>query len=256
MKSHCFNKGIIYCYNNLWKYKSELTDEYFIVHQLKRDTIFLFDPNFDFKKISQRENSLIYCEEFIEGSKPVKEMCYDLEKLFNQFCDKQIRRGMNFSKRENILITDNELKEGDRLKIYNEWKDYKYTKVFRIAFNPERYLRSYQLRDIKEVNYYERIIYVNSKPYAVINFSLDDNIAFEISFASRFFDKDLRFINDLNECILINCFYDLYINHNIKIVNVGPDAGIKGLKQFKNKLPSFHNTIYSITLKKELAKLF
>lgn len=255
MKSHCFNKGIIYCYNNLWKYKSELTDNYFLVHQLKRDTIFLLDPNYDYTKISQRETALIYSETQLPGFKPIKEMCYDLSQLFNN-TDKQIRRGMNLDKRENVLIVDNEINAGDRLDIYNEWKEYKYTKVFRIAFNPERYLRSYELRNTKEVNYYERIIYIDSKPYATINFSLEDNIAFEISFTSKFFNKDLRFINDLNECILINCFYDLYKNYGITVVNVGPDAGIKGLKEFKRRFPSFENIIYSTTLKKELATLF
>jgi hypothetical protein len=52
-------------------------------------------------------------------------------------------------------------------------------------------------------------------------------------------------INDQNDCIIINCLYDLYSNHGIKYVNLGTDAGIKGLKFFKRKIPHFEKIVYS-----------
>lgn len=248
MKSHAFDRGVVYCYNNLFKYKTEQTKDYLLVHQIKRDTVFLLNPDYDYTKISQRNNVLVYCESAIADAKIINETCYNLEELFSN-PDKQTRRGTVFFNRDGVLLSETELTVGDRLNVYTAWKDYKYTKVFRIAFNPERYLRSYRLNEVKDLNIYERIIYVEKQPYAVINFSLDGDVAFEISFVSKFFDKQLRFINDLNECILIGCFYDLYKQFGIKIINVGPDAGIKGLKEFKNKINCFYNPIWSITLR-------
>lgn len=254
MNSHAFNLGIIYCYNNLWKYKHRRTDDYLIVHQLKKDNIFLFNAEYDYTKISERNAYTVYCSQKLEHSKIIKETCYDLTQLFTS-STKAVRRGITLKNRNNIFISDKELTENDRMSIFNSWKEWKNERVFRITFNPERYSRSYHLKDIKQVNYYERIVYVNFKPYAVINFSLENDIAFEISFVSKFFDKELRFINDLNECILINCFHDLYQNYGIKTVNVGPDGGLTNLKKFKDQFPHFYNPIYSISIKKELATL-
>ena len=63
----------------------------------------------------------------------------------------------------------------------------------------------------------------------------------------------LKIINDLNECILINCFYDLYKNYGIKNINPGTDAGIKGLKVLKGKFPAKQLVYYSF-ISKEVDK--
>ena len=158
---------------------------------------------------------------------------------------------MSISNRKELLFEESDAsKLYDMVEIFNTWKEYKQNdkKVFQIAFNPNRYIRTYSLKS-RELDIYEKIVYVKSIPYAVINFSKKGDRAFELSFVSKFFNKEIRFINDLNECIFINCLYDLYNNYGIKKVRPGRDGGIKGLKFFKNQFKGKDNLIYSLTLK-------
>jgi hypothetical protein len=230
-----------------------VTDDYISVKQRARTCLFLLRPGVDYEKLNLGTPLIIYSQVPLEGvSKQWKEAIYDLEALF-KLNYKELRRGISLRDRKEIEFKDStESKEDFNTihKIFTYWKDWKEAnpKVFKMTFNPNRYYRSYMLKvksPLGPLQIYEKIIYVNGEPYGVINFSIEDGVAFELSFVSRFFDPNLRFINDLSECIIISCFYDLYKNYGIKKVNVGTDAGIKGLKAFKNKIPHDYCVIYS-----------
>lgn len=241
--SHTFNRAVITAYNNLFKYPFKITKDYIQVFQSKRDTIFVLNPEYNLKQIVCKKKPLFLCETEIEGvtKKKVKEEYYDLRELFLN-PNKQIRRGMkerdNITFVEPISFISNE--------IYFDWEKHKINdpKVYRIAFNPRRYWRCSFLKEAG-FNIYEKLVLVNEQPYGVIIFSLQGDKAYELSFISRYFDKGLRIINDLNEIIIIRCFYDLWKNYQIKTVNVGVNIGNKGLSFFKKQFKGQELIIYS-----------
>ena len=112
-----------------------------------------------------------------------------------------------------------------------------------MSFNPARYYRSYELLDYG-FQIYQKIVMIKQVPYALINFALQGEYAYELSFLSLYKNTDLKLINDQNDCIIINCLCDLH-RHGIKYVNLGTSAGIKGLAFFKRKLPHFEQIVYT-----------
>jgi len=242
--SHAFNVSIIASYNNLFKNPLEIFDDGFSVIGRKKKALFVLKDH-----RWNEEMNIISETPIRECKKKTKEIVYDLKQIFTN-PTKEVRRAMSLKNRKEIRITgiDNSL---DLYKIVDEiFKDWKTAKendpkVFRIAFSPGRYLRGFYLP--RWLCNYQKIVYIKDKPYALINFSFNPNkpIAYEIGFISRFWDKDLKIINDLNFCILVNCFYDLFQNYKIEKINVGPTAGIKGLKVFKDKLPHDYQLVYS-----------
>ena len=140
----------------------------------------------------------------------------------------------------NIIFQNSEVKV-----LFEKWKEAKILspKTFRMAFSPNRYFRSCGLGD-SGFNVYQKLVKINGEPYAVINFSLEGDYAFEMTFFSLYFDKTKKIINDQNDCIFISCLYDLYTN-GIKIVNSGPANGMKGLSFFKHKLPYTKKIVYT-----------
>lgn len=240
--SHTFNKAVIAAYYNVKKYGFTETVDHIRIDQNRRSVFFLtkqtslVDMNTD--------KSCVLMSEHAVFKKKTKEVCYDLEKLFSERST-AINRGLKFSDRADVEIND--YKQDVRLDlIYNAWKKTKEEdpKTFLMTFNPARYYRSYELAD-HGFDIYQKIILVKKHPYAVINFALQGEYAFELSFLSLFRDPELKLINDQNDCIIVNCLYDLYKLHGVKYVNLGTDAGIKGLKFFKHKLPSFEKIVYS-----------
>jgi len=243
-ESHTFSKGVIAAYYNLLEYPSEVTEEVIRVKRRKDFVNFYIKP---YTAFLINEKATVYSLIPTQQTKvKTKEVIYDLEKIFTNPA-KQIRRGMTLTTRPGIQIrpitsTNREFIE----EIYNEWTQHKLEdkKTFRIAFTPKRYLRSFQLVD-KGFQIIELVVYVRGEPYGILAFEKQGDIAFELAFMSRFWRKDLKLINDLNECILVNCFFYLYNTYNIKRINTGPTAGIKGLKVFKAKMPFDELTIYS-----------
>lgn len=242
-ESHNFNKGVITAYDNLFRYSFKITPDYIQVFQNKRDKIYILNPNYDLKQIICKKIPLYLCESKIEGItiKKVKEEVYNLEELFNN-SDKQIRRGIQ--DRKDIIFVEPIISEIE--KIYKDWEQFKMNSpsVFRIAFNPKRYWRACLLKE-SGFSIYEKMILVNGKPYAIIVFYLDKDRAYELSFLSRYFDKSLRIINDLNEYILVHCMYDLWKNYGVKNVNTGVLISSKGLKFFKKQFKGQELIIYS-----------
>jgi hypothetical protein len=250
-KTHTFNKAIIASYYNLFKYPHEIIKTHILVHGIKRDVLFILDPNAIFIDTpSGKKKLVIYSETPVSGlNKKMTEVAYNLDELFGGKHGKEIRRAINVWKREDIQIRDSKLTSEDyeiKNDIFQAWKSFKQhnPKVFQISFNPDRYYRTLILKE-KGFNIYEKVISVNGRPYGVIVFSLDSDRAYELTFISKYFDKSFDVVNDLNTMIVLGCFYDLWLNHGVKTINVGTDAGIKGLKMFKHKIPSHDVIVYT-----------
>lgn len=240
--SHTFNKAVIAAYYNVKKYGFTFSDHCIVIPQNRRNVILQLNPKAVVKQEGTKQ--AVVMSEHAVFPKKTKEVCYDLEKLFSERST-AINRGLKFSDRADVEIND--YKQDVRLDlIYNGWKQTKEAdpKTFLMTFNPARYYRSYELADFG-FDIYQKLVLVKKHPYAVINFALQGEYAFELSFLSLFKDPELKLINDQNDCIIINCLYDLYKLHNVKYVNLGTDAGIKGLKFFKHKFPHFENVVYS-----------
>ena len=240
--SHTFNKAVIAAYNNVKKYGYTATDDYIRVDQSQRSVFFILNPDMDLSSLKSDKKMMLLCESPI-FKKKTKEVCYDLSLIFNEDTTAN-KRGVKFTDRPEAKIVD--YKKDQRLdQLYAGWKKTKEEdpKTFLMTFNPPRYLRSYELLD-HGFEVYQKLVLVRDKPYAVINFALQGSMAYEMSFLSLFKDPDLKLINDQNDCIIINCLHDMY-TRGIGLVNLGTDAGIKGLKFFKHKLPSFEKVVYS-----------
>lgn len=246
--SHTFNPAVITAYNNLTRYRFNFTEDYLLIYGIKKNTLFLLNPEFGYFQVAADvcENTskpiVVLSEvktEFL--SKKITEIEYDLKTLFDSN-DKQIRRGVRLAQNRDIQIKDTDNLETN-LTLFDKWKEYKLNdpKVFRISFTPDRYRRTYLLKELG-FHIFEKIVYVKEKPYAVINFAINRDRAYELSFVSLFFDPELKLMNDLNDCIIIYCMHQMYLHHGIKYVNLGTDAGIKGLRFFKRQ---FHyNPVY------------
>lgn len=240
-ESHTFSKGVIAAYYNSINYET-LVEPYFIAVNRKKDTVcfLLQSERIIFEKIGK--NDTVYSQVKTElCKKKTKEVIYNLDETFTN-PSKQVRRSIKLTERKEILQSET---VGVIDELYNEWQSHKMNdgKTYRISFTPKRYLRAFQLKE-KGFNIYDTMYYVNGTPYGALCYEVQGDIAFELAFISRFWRKDLKICNDLNELILIHSFYELW-KKGIKRVNVGPVAGIKGLRVFKNKLPHKYVEIYS-----------
>ena len=244
-KSHTFNRAVIASYNNVAKYGFTHTEDYIRIDQSKRSLILVLNKDFDVSKINSDKKLLCLCESPIY-SKKTKEVCYNLDDLFSTESS-AVNRGIKFSKRPQVTIADYHKVDQTLDEIYNGWKHAKETdgKTFLIAFNPARYHRSYVLKE-SGYNIYQKLILINKEPYALINFAIQDDIAYELSFLSLFYDKRLKLVNDQNDSIMIHSLYELYKLYGIKNVNLGTAAGIKGLAFFKKKFPFTEKIVYSV----------
>lgn len=243
--SHTFNPGVVCAYNNLVKYVYVIDRDSITIEQLRKRTVLLLNPESDFV-----DDSVVYCEEpFLGAGKKIKEVVYDLHSIFIK-PSKEIRRGIHVNERKDVVIIDY-IQPGDFTSVYKlfeDWVEHKNAdpKVFHITFSPTRYANSLYLKD-KLPNIYHKNVYIKEELYATLVFHLnpETKIAYELTFFSKFWDTNLKLINDLNFCILIWCFHDLYAYYGIRSVNVGTAAGIKGLTLFKNKIPHSYNIVYN-----------
>ena len=242
--SHSFNRAVIASYNNVAKYGFVATSDFIRIDQSRRSLFFILNDKISVESLEQPKKPVFLCEQPV-FSKKVKEVCYDLDLLFSEK-GSAINRGIKFSDRVDVKISDYIKTDAILDHIYSGWKETKESdkRVFLISFNPARYYRSYMLKSCG-YNIYQKLITIREQPYALINFAIDGDRAYELSFLSLFKDKSLRLINDQNDCIIINCLYDLHTNFGIKSVNLGTHAGIKGLAFFKKKLPHYEVVVYS-----------
>ncbi len=250
-ESHNFSKGVIAAYYNGMEYPMEVVKDWFIRVKRKKDYVYfclknsqVFNDKLFLKTIDSNKATIYSKEKTLLTPKKTKEVVYDLTQIFVDNPAKNIKRAWNLDYRADIGIR--EIQPLDDVKgLYDEWVAHKMAdpKVFRISFTPKRYIRSFQLKGLG-FNIWDQAYFVNGELYATICYEVQGDTAFELAFISKFWDKKLKVINDLNECILINSFYALYMK-GVRKVNVGPTGGIKGLRTFKNKLPHSFVEIYS-----------
>ena len=255
--SHTFNKAVIASYNNVGKYGFvfNYTRDWSLlkIEQRQRELLFITGNYPDIetllnqsKPFQSKKKVIIFSEsECWPRNTKTKEVCYDLADLFDK-PTKEITRGIRFIERPEVKIVDYNKVDNVLHEIYGGWNQTKLAdeKLYKIAFNPKRYLRSYELKQLG-YNIYQKLILIRGEPYGLINFSLDGRRAFELSFLSLFRNKGLRLINDQNDGVMLSCLKDLYDNYDIKTVNLGTAAGIKGLSIFKKKFPFYENIVYS-----------
>ena len=239
-KSHNLNKAVVASYYNVAKYGFQEYKWGFSIKQTKRTVNFHTNPDILFD--DGNPNSFNISEQAVYKNKE-KEVCYKLDDICNNYSS-ALGRGIKFSSRPEVKIFDYAYGMSVHT-IYEAWKKTKEEdpKTFLMTFNPARYLRSYELVE-QGFDIYQKLITIKDTGYALINFAKQGDMAFELSFLSDFKNQDLKLINDQNDCIIINCLCDLYRNHGIKTVNLGTDAGIKGLKFFKRKMPHFEQIVY------------
>jgi len=248
--SHSFCLGVIICYSNLIKYKYTITKDYILIKQKRQDVVFLLNSCFDYNILKRNKPLNIICEkDFIKLSMKTSEIVYDVEDIFKNNLTKQIRRGISINKRIDIRDIKTEKENLDVNYLFRKWKKFKENdkNTFQITFSPIRYIRAHYLSKLG-LNIYKKIIYIKGSPYGAIVFYIKGKVAYELSFFSVFFEKKLKIINDLNECIIINIFYDLYKNYDIKYINVGSARPSKGLRTFKHKIKYKNSIIYSYKL--------
>jgi hypothetical protein len=241
-ESHTFSKGAIAAYYNLLEYPSHVEEKFAVVIRKNGKVFFLFEK-LDYVADFLGPKDTVYSSEKTDLIKvKTKEVVYELDKIFDK-PEKNIRRGITLLGRKEIVLRESTASETENL--YQEWAQHKMDdpKTFRISFTPKRYLRCFQLKE-KGFNIVEFAYYVNGELYARLAYEVQGEIAFELAYISRFWRKDLKLINDLNECVLINSFHTLY-TQGVKKINVGPTAGIRGLKIFKSKLPYIETIVYS-----------
>src|SRR5436853_3015105 len=175
--SHAFNQAVVASYGHIQRYGFEETDDYILIPQSRRNLVLL-------KKkcsFSSTNRSLILSEGRIENASKVKEVCYDLRRILES-PSAEVRRGIRFHERKGVCIDD--YNDGPSLDlIYHSWKATKEGdgKTFRIAFNPARYRRSYELKNLG-YNIYQKVVFIREHPYALINFALHEEHAYELSF--------------------------------------------------------------------------
>lgn len=252
-ESHTFSKAVIAAYYNGMEYPMEVREDYIWIKRRKGKVHFILEPitpnNYvKDKYVVDSDKDTIYSQWPTHFAKvKTKEVIYNLDEIFTN-PSKQVRRGMKLLERKEITLKDQH-DVHDVTELYEEWAQHKMDdpKTFRIAFTPKRYLRSFRLRD-KGFCIAEQYYYVNKQLYGALSYEVCQNgmerTAFELAFISRFWDKNLKLTNDLNELILINSFYQLW-KKAVSKINVGPTAGIKGLKIFKAKLPFTEHYVYS-----------
>ena len=238
--SHNCNKAVIAAYYNVKKYGYEFDENYIKIDQNRRTVYWIVGPNFDMHV--RADKPTVFISEYPISKKLEKEVCYELKSLFS-VPSTAVSRGLKFADRADVSIVDYK-KDATLDLLYNGWKQTKEAdpKTFLMTFNPARYYRTYELADFGFA-IYQKLILIRGKPYAVINFALQGGRAFELSFLSLFKDPELKIVNDQNDCIIVHCLGELYAR-GIKYVNLGTDAGIKGLKVFKHKHPSFEQIVY------------
>jgi hypothetical protein len=245
-RSHAFCPAVIAAYCNVEKYGCEVTDSYVLVRQAQRELVFCTsgDPRNHLAPNVKRRKRLVSTEEPGVFKSAMKEVCYDLDALFAGAPSTEISRGLKFAARDGVEIADYPEPDARLRDVYEQWKRDKEAnpKTYLMAFNPARYLRTYSLSGSYSVM--QKMISVRGRPYGFINFALAPPRAYEMSFLSLFCDPSMRLINDQNVCIMVYCLHELW-KAGFKEVNLGPAAGIKGLKTFKHKLPHTELLVYS-----------
>lgn len=114
--------------------------------------------------------------------------------------------------------------------LHNEWVKYKLSlpTTYRISFPTARYRNTLEELPIPM---YRKMIYIKGKLYGFIIFSLENKVAFELSFCSLYWKPEFQILNGLNQYIFAYCVIQLQ-KQGIQFVNSGYVLN-KNLKIFK-----------------------
>ena len=136
-----------------------------------------------------------------------------------------------FEKRPDLDIELRDLTGQIGLKeLHDEWVKHKLSlpKTHRISFPTARYRNT--LEELR-IPTYKKAIYIKRKLYGFIVFSLENEVAFELSFCSLYWKPEFKILNGLNQYIFVYCVIQLQ-KQGIKFVNSGFTLN-KNLKTFK-----------------------
>lgn len=117
-------------------------------------------------------------------------------------------------------ISQDLAEQAELIALHNEWVDYKLSlpSTHRISFPTARYRRTLGEYPIPM---YKKAIYIKGKLYGFIVFSLENGVAFELSFVTHFWKPEFKILNGLNQYLFSYFCIDLIRNHNIQFVNSG-----------------------------------
>lgn len=103
--------------------------------------------------------------------------------------------------------------------IHDEWVKYKLSlpTTHRITFPTARYRNTI---DLDEVPAYQKAIYIRGQLYGFIVFSVENGVAFELSFVSHYWKPEFQILNGLNQYIFSYCLIQL-AKQGVSYVNSG-----------------------------------
>ena len=115
--------------------------------------------------------------------------------------------------------------------LHDQWVQFKLSlpTTHRISFPTGRYRNTLENWSIPM---YRKAIYIKDKLYGFIVFSIENEIAFELSFCSLFWKPEFKILNGLNQYIFAYCAIQLQ-KQGVKFINSGYALN-KNLKIFKH----------------------
>lgn len=152
-----------------------------------------------------------------------------------------------FEKRPDLNIILEDLAGQAGLKeLHNDWVQYKLSlpKTHRISFPTARYRNTLEELPIPT---YKKAIYIKGNLYGFIVFSLENGVAFELSFCSLYWKPEFKILNGLNQYIFAYCVIQLQ-KQAIRFVNSGfaLNKNLKVFKQCALKADKVYRYVYEI----------
>lgn len=227
---YSFSKGVIASYCNLQHAILTCDRRYIKLEHKFRNIIFLLeDYNDILDQYSKKETT--YFSQDNDLPMKVSQYCYDLKSVLSSK-KRIVYRGKNLLTKKEISITNTD--QHQIRPFFEKWQAYKNLKM------PQRYFNGFVLKQ-HGFPIYQKAICINDQLYCIYAVYLENDIGYELSFISHYFDNKL--VNDLNDRIRIFCFNDLHTNYQIKTIKVGDDMNLSGLRTLKQKFPHFTESI-------------
>lgn len=255
---HDLSLGALFAYHQLQNKQHEVYEDIVVIRGAKSDTFFLYGKNRFVEELIERPATIISASPTnFPNTKKQKEIMYDLNKIFHHTGNKKyhsLSKPLQILNRSDLGITikdiDTDLnaaEQGDLRLLHDKWVKYKLSlpNVHRISFPTARYRRTL---DSFPIPMYRKAIYIKGQLYGFIVFSLQNKVAFELSFVTLYFEEQFKILNGLNQYLFSYFLIDLYTNHNIKFCNSGFVLN-KNLGVFKK------NSQESIEIVKFIAKI-
>ena len=244
---HDFSLGSLFAYHKVLKLNEEdrvhFDENYIHIKGQKSDELIVYKQTSKLEgiinDIEPEKKLLVSCATTIPILPKYKskheEVFYQLEQIPTQTGNKLYH---SFSKpiaiiqnRPDLGITLEDIAGQAGLEdLHNEWVKYKLSlpTTHRISFPTARYRGTLQELYIPR---YAKAIYIKGQLYGFIIFSLENEVAFELSFCSLFWKPEFKILNGLNQYLFSYCLIDM-MKSGIRYVNSGFVLN-KNLKIFK-----------------------